>query len=165
MRTQRLSYVNWFKVIGYGCEPWQPSSQGPYSWISYYFFLEEILTFKYFCTEIWAWRLKFTLLLLMLSHFSCVRLCATPWTAAYQAPPSLGFSRQKHWSGLPFPSPKFTLVICIWADFHWHRLGGHWKVSRQGLNALPQKCCQELPVQGECWMRWPQGPHPSPSCW
>ena len=29
----------------------------------------------------------------------------TPWTAAYQAPPSLGFSRQEHWSGLPFPSP------------------------------------------------------------
>ena len=41
----------------------------------------------------------------MLSHFSRVRLCATPWTAAHQAPPSLGFSRQEHWSGLPFPSP------------------------------------------------------------
>src|SRR5574341_211181 len=45
------------------------------------------------------------LLLLLLSHFSCVRLCATPETAAHQAPPSLGFSRQEHWSGLPFPSP------------------------------------------------------------
>ena len=45
------------------------------------------------------------LLLLLLSHFSCVRLCATPWTAAYQASPSMGFSRQEHWSGLPFPSP------------------------------------------------------------
>ena len=33
-------------------------------------------------------------------------LCATPETAAQQAPPSLGFSRQEHWSGLPFPSPK-----------------------------------------------------------
>ena len=44
------------------------------------------------------------LLLLLLSHFSHVRLCATPWTAAYQAPPSLGLSRQEHWSGLPFPS-------------------------------------------------------------
>ena len=40
-----------------------------------------------------------------LSHFSCVRLCVTPQTAAHQAPPSLGFSRQEHWSGLPFPSP------------------------------------------------------------
>ena len=45
------------------------------------------------------------LLLLLLSHFSCVRLCATPETAAHQAPPSLGFSRQEHRSGLPLPSP------------------------------------------------------------
>ena len=44
-------------------------------------------------------------LLLLLSHFSRVRLCATPQTAAHQAPPSLGFSRQEHWSGLPFLSP------------------------------------------------------------
>ena len=44
-------------------------------------------------------------LLLLLSHFIRVRLCATPDTAAHQAPPSLGFSRQEHWSGLPFPSP------------------------------------------------------------
>ena len=39
-------------------------------------------------------------MLLLLSRFRCVRLCATPWTAAYQASPSLGFSRQEHWSGL-----------------------------------------------------------------
>ena len=45
------------------------------------------------------------LLLLLLSRLSRVQLCATPWTAAHQAPPSLGFSRQEHWSGLPFPSP------------------------------------------------------------
>ena len=45
------------------------------------------------------------LLLLLLSRFSRVRLCATPQTAAHQAPPSLGFSRQEYWSGLPFPSP------------------------------------------------------------
>ena len=37
--------------------------------------------------------------------FSCVRLFATPWTIAYQAPLSMGFSRQEYWSGLPFPSP------------------------------------------------------------
>ena len=40
---------------------------------------------------------------LLLSHFSRVQLCATPLTAAHQAPLSLGFSRQEHWSGLPFP--------------------------------------------------------------
>ena len=36
---------------------------------------------------------------------SRVGLFATPWTAAYQAPPSMGFSRQEYWSGVPFPSP------------------------------------------------------------
>ena len=46
-----------------------------------------------------------SLLLLLLSRISRVRLCATPQMAAHQAPPSLGFSRQEHWSGLPFPSP------------------------------------------------------------
>ena len=40
----------------------------------------------------------------MLSRLSCVQLCATLWTAAHQAPPSTGFSRQEYWSGLPFPS-------------------------------------------------------------
>ena len=44
------------------------------------------------------------LLLLLLSRFSRVQLCVTPQTAAHQAPPSLGFSRQEHWSELPFPS-------------------------------------------------------------
>ena len=39
----------------------------------------------------------------MLSH---VRLFATPWTVAYRTPPSMGFSRQEYWSGLPFPSPE-----------------------------------------------------------
>ena len=45
------------------------------------------------------------LLLLLLSRFSRVRPCGTPKIAAHQAPPSPGFSRQGHWSGLPFPSP------------------------------------------------------------
>ena len=44
-------------------------------------------------------------LLLLLSRFSRVRLCATPEMAAHQAPPSQGFSRQEHWSRLPFPPP------------------------------------------------------------
>ena len=49
--------------------------------------------------------LHWKMLLLPLSRFSHVRLCATQWMAAHQAPLSLGFSRQEHWSGLPFPSP------------------------------------------------------------
>ena len=42
---------------------------------------------------------------------SCVQLLATPWTAAYQAPPSMGFSRQEHWSGLPFSSPMHACML------------------------------------------------------
>ena len=45
----------------------------------------------------WKWKVKMK----SLSH---ARLFATPWTAAYQAPPSMGFSRQKYWSGVPLPS-------------------------------------------------------------
>ena len=53
---------------------------------------------------VWPWHTVITLLLL-LRHFSRVWLCVTPKMAAHQAPPSLGFSRQEHWSGLPFPPP------------------------------------------------------------
>ena len=51
-------------------------------------------------------------LLLVLSHFSHVQLCETPWTAAYQAPPSMGFSRQEYWSGLPLPSLRSWTPYC-----------------------------------------------------
>ena len=50
----------------------------------------------------WKWKVKVKLL-------SCVRLSATPWTAAYQAPPSMGFSGQQYWSGVPLPSPETQL--------------------------------------------------------
>ena len=43
--------------------------------------------------------------------FSHVQLSATLWTAAYQAPPSMGFSRQEYWSGVPSPSPSPRLII------------------------------------------------------
>ena len=58
-------------------------------------------------SQVVCWWSQETLptLLLLLSRFSRVQLCATPQTAAHQAPLSLGFSRQEHWSGLPFPSP------------------------------------------------------------
>ena len=61
---------------------------------------------------------KRLLLLLLLSCFSRVRLCATPKMAAHQAAPSLGFSRQEHWSGLPLPSPKKRLNGTYNADIY-----------------------------------------------
>ena len=52
------------------------------------------------------------LLLLLLRCFSHVQIFTIPWTAAYQAPLSMGFSRQEYWSGLPLPSPQYT-YICL----------------------------------------------------
>jgi len=57
------------------------------------------------------------LLLLLLSRFIHVKLCVTPETAAHQAPPSLGFSRQEHWSGLPIPSPMHESEKWKWSRF------------------------------------------------
>ena len=52
----------------------------------------------------WKWKVKE-------KSLSCVWLLATPWTAAYQAPLSMWFSRQEYWSGVPLPSPKKVVVI------------------------------------------------------
>ena len=53
----------------------------------------------------WKWKVK-------VKSLSCVRLLATPWTAAYQAPPSMGYSRQEYWSGVPLPSPNASHYLC-----------------------------------------------------
>ena len=52
----------------------------------------------------WKWKVK-------VKSLSRARLLATPWTGAYQAPPSMGFSRQEYWSGVPLPSPHPCLVF------------------------------------------------------
>ena len=70
----------------------------------------------------WIERIKLAILLLLLSHFSRVQLCATPETAGHQAPLSLGFSRQEHWSGLPFPSPMHESEKWKWSRFSRVRL-------------------------------------------
>ena len=51
------------------------------------------------CSSAWKWEVK-------VKSLSGVRLSVTPWTAAYQDPLSMGFSRQEYWSGVPLPSPK-----------------------------------------------------------
>jgi len=60
---------------------------------------------------------------------SRVRLLATPWTAAYQAPPPMGFSRQEYWSGLPLPSDKAIYDCAL----------RHWSVFSQGEKEKPVK--------------------------
>ena len=61
-------------------------------------------------TNAWKWKAK-------VKSLSRVRLSATPWTAAYQAPPPMGFSRQEYWSGVPLPSP----ITCR-VGFKYHSL-------------------------------------------
>ena len=51
----------------------------------------------------WKWKVK-------VKSLSRVGLLVTPWTAAYQAPPSMGFSKQEYWSGVPLPSPEKAIM-------------------------------------------------------
>ena len=60
----------------------------------------------------WKWKVKVKLL-------GCTQLLATSWTAAYQAPPSMGFSRQEYWSGVPLPSPMFIELAAITVRLFW----------------------------------------------
>jgi len=61
---------------------------------------------------------------------SHVRLLATPWTAAYHALPSMGFSRQEYWSGVPLPSPSFMLVNII-KFLYFHKIIKHLDINRR----------------------------------
>ena len=75
-------------------------------------------------SSVWKWKVK-------VKSLSRVQLLATPWTAAYQAPPSMGFSRQEYWSGLPLPSlgncagyyysSEWNMKISALLDLHFNR--------------------------------------------
>ena len=75
----------------------------------------------------WKWKVK-------VKSLSRVWLLATPWTAAYQAPPSMGFSRQEYWSGVPLPSP------CNILNFLY--------ISRLPLTSFPFTLCYTVGMLG-----------------
>ena len=94
-----------------------------------------------------AWKRK-----VKAKSFSRVRLFVTPWTAAYQAPPSMGSSRRKYWSGLPLPSPFTTepavkptqtsilitilLLQCLahkWKERKWKKDGGREEKRQEDI--------------------------------
>ena len=87
------------------------------------FFAYTVLAFLY------KQRKAYLGLTLLLSRFSRVRLCATPQTAAHQAPPSLGFSRQEHWSGLPLPSPTHACMLNCFS--HVRLCAAPWTAAHQ----------------------------------
>ena len=72
----------------------------------------------------WKWKVK-------VKSLSRVRLLATPWTAAYQAPLSMGFTRQEYWSGVPLPSPFYWLLIIKLINFHCEDYGEEQKYLRK----------------------------------
>ena len=93
---------------------------------------------------------------------SCVQLSVTPWTAAYQAPPSMGFSRQEYWSGVPLSSPDVKLLVlnymaylCFLLSLVYKVLFSHiwkwsfvntWKHLRTlKLSSWHQHCAMNLP--------------------
>ena len=71
----------------------------------------------------WKWKVK-------VKSLSRVWPLATPWTAAYQAPPSMGFSRQQYWSGVPLPSPSFIIRFC---HIHSHE---NYSLAKLGISCV-----------------------------
>ena len=96
----------------------------------------------------WKWKVK-------VKSSSCVRLLLTLWIAAYQAPPSMGFSRQENWSGLPLPSPSGILFIHKkeWNNASCTNINGdyHTKWSKsERANIL----WYHLYVESKMWHKW-----------
>ena len=82
----------------------------------------------------WKWKVKVKLL-------SRVRLLGTPWTAACQAPPSMGFSRQEYWSGVPLPSPMSILAHCLLIAVQSY---ASWKQRPLKVKVLVAQSCPAL---------------------
>ena len=97
-----------------------------------------------------AWKLKVKVKEKSLSH---VRLFSTPWIAAYQAPPSMGFSRQEYWSGVPLPSPVPVLITNKFLCLHWNP--GQMHTGQWAAWGFWEK-----PPSGRCWFSFPQSCSP-----
>ena len=109
----------------------------------------------------------------MLSRFSRVQLCATPYTAAHQASLSLGYSRQEPWSGLPFPSPMHArmlscfshvrLCATLWTAAHQAPLSTGFLGKNTGMGchflllpvARPKEIIKCSSLAGICWFCYP----------
>ena len=92
----------------------------------------------------WKWKVKVK----SLSH---VWLLATPWTAAYQAPPSTGFSRQEYWSGVPLPSPRHVCRATVKTETSAQLLEANYLAPKQTFHLLSCSC---LPTIMPLWVAW-----------
>ena len=86
----------------------------------------------------WKWKLK-------VKSLSCIWLFATPWTAAYQAPPSMGFSRQEYCSGVPLPSLEESWALKNWC---------FWTVVLEKTPESPLDCIEIQPVHPKGNQSW-----------
>ena len=115
----------------------------------------------------WKWKVK-------VKSLSRVRLFTTPWSTAYQAPPSMGFSRQEYWSWVPSPSPcifsKLSLIILSFGNQNinllagkerWHRCtewtcghsgeGRKWDKWRNSINIYTLTCVKRIACEKLLW--------------
>ena len=115
------------------------------------------ISFEVSISIFWIYTQKWDclIMLLLLSRFSRVRLCATPQMAAHQAPLSLGFSRQEHWSGLPLPSPmhesekwKWSCSVSVWL-FVTPRTAAYQAPPSMGFSR--QEYWSGLPLPSPTW--------------
>ena len=96
----------------------------------------------------WKWKVKVKLL-------TRVQLLATPWTLAYEAPPSIGFPRQEYWSGVPLPSPvvawdifnciMWTLGCDVWDLLPWPGMEPRFPSSALGVQSFSHWTTREVP--------------------
>ena len=77
-------------------------------------------------SDAWKWKVK-------VKSLSGVRFLATPWTAAYQVPPTMGFSRQEYWSGLPLPSPEGKVYPLQYSRLENSTDRGAWWATVRGV--------------------------------
>ena len=84
----------------------------------------------------WKWKVK-------VKSLSRVRLSATSWTAAYQVPPSMGFSRQEYWNGVPLPSPKEDLWMAKKAHEKMFNITNYYRNAHQNSNEVSPHSSQD----------------------
>ena len=106
---------------------------------------------------------KFSLGVCVLNHFSCVRLCVkTPWNAAYEAPLSMVFSRQKYWSGLPCPPPGDLPDPGSFILFFKNFIYFNWRLITYNIVLVLLYISMNPPQVYTCSPSWSPLPPPSP---